>query len=137
MSFRLFKTTEKVKGTIARSLPVFFFLILTPALPAASQDAWSCEESAFYSVYEDPSLTEGKVTLSPKPLKWINANTIGFESIALERINPGSETYFNQASEASLHVYKTERPYLVVFTQPQVWMNKFGNLRVRFYRCTS
>jgi hypothetical protein len=130
------RVAEKVKGMFAVSLPVSLFLILTSALPAASQETWNCEETAFYGVHEDPSLTKGKATSSAKLLNWINTNTIGFESIALERINPDSETFFNQASESSLHVYQTERPYLVVLTQPQVWMNKFGNLRVRFYRCT-
>lgn len=130
------RMAENEKGMFASSLPVSLFLILTSALPAACQETWNCEETAFFGVYEDPSLTKGKATSSTKPLKWINANTIGFESIALERINPDSETFFNQASESSLHVYQTERPYLVVLTQPQVWMNKFGNLRVRFYRCT-
>ena len=136
MSFHPLKLAEKAKGMFAISLHFSFFLVLTSAIAAATEEAWTCEETAFYGVYEDTSRTNGEVTLRPKTLKWINENTIGFDSITLDRINPSSEIYFNQASESTLHVYQTERPYLVVLAQPQVWMNKFGNLRVRFYRCT-
>ena len=129
------RVAERIQGMAAGVLPVFLFLILMSALPAVSQETWNCEETVFYGVYEDPSLTKGKGKASAITLKWIDANTIGFESIALERMNPGSEIFFNQASESSLRVYQTERPYLVVLTQPQVWMDKFGNLRVRFFRC--
>jgi hypothetical protein len=136
MSFHPMRVVEKIQGMAAGMFAFFLSLMLTSAVPAASQETWNCEQTAFYGVYEDPSLTKGEATSSTKPLKWINANTIGFESLALERMNPGSETFFNQASESTLHVYQTERPYWVILTQPQVWMNKFGNLRVRFYRCT-
>lgn len=135
MSFHPMRVAEKIQGMAAGVLPVSLFLILTSALPAETQETWNCEETAFYGVYEDPSLTKGKGRSSAITLKWIDANTIGFESISLERMKSGSETFFNQASESSLRVYQTERPYLVVLTQPQVWMNKFGNLRVRFFRC--
>ena len=127
---------QKQQGMVIGTISAFLFLTLTSALPAKSQKNWNCEETAFYSVYEDTSLTESKKTSNTKTLKWIDTNTIGFESVSLKRINPNSETFFNQNSASSLHINQTERPYIVVLTQPQVWMNKFGNLRVRFYRCT-
>ena len=136
MSIHKRSPAEKPQGMAVGSISVFLFLTVASALPAQPQEIWSCEETAFYSVYEDISRTESKKTSNTKTLKWIDANTIGFESVSLERINPNSETYFSQNSGSSLHISQTEEPYIVVLTQPQVWMNKFGNLRVRFYRCT-
>lgn len=136
MSFLPMRVVEKTQGMATEVLSVSLFLMLPSTLAAETPETWNCEETAFNSVYEDPSLTMGKGTSRAQPLKWIGENTIGFESIALERVNPESETFFNQASGSSLRVYQAERPFLVVLTQPQVWMNKFGNLRVRFYRCT-
>jgi len=134
MDNHLKTAAEKFQGLVTGTISVFVFLTL--ALSAQAQENWTCEETAFYSVYEDISLTEGKQTSNTKTLKWVDANTIGFESLSLERIDPKSDTFFNQNSGSSLHIIQTEDPYLLVFTQPQVWMNKFGNLRVRFYRCT-
>lgn len=136
MNIYLKNVAEKVRGMVVGAISVFLFLSMTSVLPAKSQETWNCEETAFYSIYEDISRTESKGTSNIKTLKWIDANTIGFESISLKRINPNSETFFSQSSGSSLQINQTERPYLVVLTQPQVWMNKFGNLRVRFYRCT-
>ena len=121
---------------VVRTISMVLVVSISSALPAISQETWSCEETAFYSVYEDTTRTEGKATSNTKTLKWIDANTIGFESRSLKRIDPKAETYFSQSSGSSLQIIQTERPYLVVLTQPQVWMNTFGNLRVRFYRCT-
>lgn len=126
---------EKVQGFVAGVISTVVFFSMTLPLPAQSQETWNCEETALYNIYEDNLRTEFKENSNAKTLKWIDANTVGFESISLKRINPNSETYFSQSSGSSLQVYQTERPFLVVLTQPQVWMNKFGNLRVRFYRC--
>lgn len=136
MKFHTKNAAEKFKGTFVGTISVLLYFAMTSALPAESKETWNCEETAYYSVYEDISRTESKGTSNTKTLKWIDANTIGFESISLKRINPNSETFFNQSSGSSLKISQTERPYLLVLTQPQVWMNKFGNLRVRFYRCT-
>lgn len=122
----------RVTGTIF----AFMFLATSSALLAEPQEIWTCEETAYCSVYENTSRTEGKNHSIPQTLKWIDANTLAIESLSLSRIDPNSETFFNQSSGSSLQINQTERPYLVVLTQPQVWMNKFGNLRVRFYRCT-
>ncbi len=121
---------------VTAAISAFLFLAIISALPAKSQENWTCEETAYYSVYEDVSLTEGKNQSNKKTMKWIDANTIGIESLSLSRIDPNSDTFFNQSSGSSLYINKTESPYIAVLTQPQVWMNKFGNLRVRFYRCT-
>ena len=118
------------------AISVYLFFIMTSALSAESQETWNCEETAYYSVYEDISRTESKATPNTKTLKWNDTNTIGFEAISFMRINPSSETFFNLSSGSVLQINQTERPYFLVLTQPQVWMNKFGNLRVRFYRCT-
>ena len=135
MNTHLKNVAEKIHGMAIGVTSALLFFLMTSALPAQSQGAWNCEETAYYSIYEDVSRTESKETTNIKALKWIDANTIGFESISLKRIDPNSETYFSQSSGSSLQINQTERPYLVVLTQPQVWMNKFGNLRVRFYRC--
>lgn len=136
MNAHLRKITEKLQGTVVVTVSFFLFLTVTSALPAKSQGNWICEETAYHSVYEDVSLTEGKKTSNTKTLKWIDENTIGLESMSLSRIGPNSETFFNHSSGSSLYINQAERPHIVVLTQPQVWMNKFGNLRVRFYRCT-
>lgn len=136
MSIQIKNPTEKLHGMVVWTISVLLLLTMTSTLPAKPQENWNCEETAFYSVYEDISLTKSKKTSKTITLKWIDANTIGLESVSHKRINPNSETFFNQNSGTSLHINQTERPYVVVLTQPQVWMNKFGNLRVRFYRCT-
>ena len=136
MNIHLRNAAEKVQGTVIGSILLLSLFSMTSALPAKSQETWNCNETSYYSIYEDISRTEGKAASNTKTLKWIDANTIGFESISLERIRHNSETYFNQSSGSALQINQTERPYLVVLTQPQIWMNKFGNLRVRFYRCT-
>jgi hypothetical protein len=128
--------TEKSQGMVMGAISVYLFFIMTSALSAESQETWNCEETAYYSVYEDISRTESKATPNTKTLKWNDTNTIGFEAISFMRINPSSETFFNLSSGSVLQINQTERPYFLVLTQPQVWMNKFGNLRVRFYRCT-
>lgn len=136
MNIHLRNPPDKINNMVAMTT-FALFLFSTRAMAFANpQDTWNCEETAFYSIYEDISRTESRETSNAKTLKWIDADTIGFEAISLERAKPDSETYFNQNSGSSLQIIQTERPYLVVLTQPQVWMNKFGNLRVRFYRCT-
>ena len=127
---------QRMRGMAAGVISISFLFSVTSALPVESQEAWNCEETAFYSIYEDISRTKGKESSKPKALNWIDADTIGFESTSLKRVDPKSDTYFSQSSGAYLQINQTERPYLVVLTQPQIWMNKFGNLRVRFYRCT-
>ncbi|MDJ0995250.1 MAG: hypothetical protein QNI90_16855 [Dinoroseobacter sp.] len=136
MNFNSNKAAGKQKGMVTGAISAFLFLAMALALPAKSQETWTCEETAYYSVYEDVARTEGKSKSDIKTLKWIDENTVGIESLSLSRIDPNSETYFNQSSGSSLYINKAESPYIVVLTQPQVWMNKFGNLRVRFYRCT-
>ena len=125
------KLSEMVKGTISAIL----FLAMISVLPAKAQESWVCEETAFYSIYEDISRTEIRKTSKSRTLKWIDSNTIGLESILLKRVSPNSETFFHQSSGSYLYISRDEEPHMLVLTQPQVWMNKLGNLRVRFYIC--
>ena len=127
--------SENARGMVVAAIAILLIVSTAPALPEQPQEIWNCEETAFYSIYEDISRTESRGTSNSATLKWIDANTIGFVSSSFKRTDLKSGTYFSQSSESSLQVHDTERPYLVVLTQPQVWMNKFGNLRVRFYRC--
>jgi len=136
MNIHLKNAAEKLPGMATGVFSASLFLTMTSILVAQPQETWSCEETAYYSVYEDISRTESKKTLTSKALKWIDENTIGLESVLLVRTSPNSETFVNENSGSSLNINLTERPHIVVLTQPQVWMNKFGNLRVRFYRCT-
>jgi hypothetical protein len=46
-------------------------------------------------------------------LKWIDTNTIGLESILLERVSPNSETFFNQNSASYLYINRDEEPFVV------------------------
>lgn len=135
MNAHLMVAARKLQGIGVKTTFVSLFMMAALSLPAQSKGNWICEETTYYSIYEDISLTESKRTSNTKTLKWIDANTIGIESILLNRIDPNSETFFNQRSGSSVFINSAERPHIVVFTQPQVWMNKFGNLRVRFYRC--
>ena len=128
--------SENAQGMVVAAIAILLIVSTAPALPAQSQEIWNCEETAFYSIYEDISRTESRGTSNSATLKWIDASTIGFVSSSFKRKDLKSGTYFSQSSESSLQIHDTERPYLVVLTQPQVWMNQFGNLRVRFYRCT-
>lgn len=94
MKFHTKNAAEKFKGTFVGTISVLLYFAMTSALPTESKETWNCEETAYYSVYEDISRTESKGTSNTKTLKWIDANTIGFESISLKRINPNSETFF-------------------------------------------
>lgn len=126
----------KLLEILTGAMPTVLCLAMTSAFPAKAQESWICEETAFYSVYEDISRTESRNTSTSKTLKWIDTNTIGLESISLKRVSPKSETFFNKNSGSYVYINRNEEPHLVVLTQPQIWMNKFGNLRVRFYKCT-
>lgn len=125
----------KLLEMVKRTMSAILILAMTSALPAEAQENWICEETAFYSISEDISRTESRKTSTSTILKWIDTNTIGLESISLERVSPNSETFFNQNSGSYLYINRDEEPHVVVLTQPQIWMNKFGNLRVRFYKC--
>jgi hypothetical protein len=109
-------------------------LIFTPVAGASGQ--WSCVEMVRYSVYEDLDRLEGQAKEATKILDWIDPNTIGFDSLTHKRSGSKSNTFIYDATGSSVYINDKETPYLLVLTQPQTWMNKFGNLRVRFYRCS-
>ena len=113
---------------------ILCMLIFTPVAGASGQ--WSCVEMVRYSVYEDLDRLEGQAKETTKTLEWIDPNTIGFDSLTHKRSGTKSNTFIHDATGSSVYINDKETPYLLVLTQPQTWMNKFGNLRVRFYRCS-
>jgi hypothetical protein len=113
---------------------ILCMLILPPVAGASGQ--WSCVEMVRYSVYEDLDRLEGQIKETTKTLEWIDSNTIGFDSLTHKRSGSKSNTFIYDATGSSMYINDKETPYLLVLTQPQTWMNKFGNLRVRFYRCS-
>ena len=113
---------------------ILCMLIFTPVAGASGQ--WSCVETVRYSVYEDLDRLEGRAKEAAKMLEWIDPNTIGFDSLTHKRSGSKSNTFIYDATGSSVYINDKETPYLLVLTQPQTWMNKFGNLRVRFYRCS-
>lgn len=136
MNLHIKNAAKRPQRLVIQTISVSLLFAMTSALPAQSQENWNCEETAYYSIYEDPSRTDSRTTSNTKTLTWIDADTIGLESVSLKRIIPNTDTFFNEISGSTLQINQTERPAIVVLTQPQVWMNKFGNLRVRFYRCS-
>lgn len=122
-------------GTLQARLFLAFFLIMVPMLVKASE-VWLCTETAYFSIYEDVKRTEMRERKAIKHLRWIDMNTIGFDAITHRRNGPKSDTFTDQNTESAIYINDKEMPYMVVLTQPQVWMNKFGNLRLRFFRCS-
>lgn len=110
--------------------------ILNAPLAAQSTEEWECLETVMYSVYEDTSLTESKSKNQVKYLHWIDQDTIALEAHAHHRVGANSQVFLDLKTGSTIFLNEKEISPLVVLTQPQTWMNKFGNLRVRFYRCT-
>ena len=113
---------------------ILCMLIFTSVAGASGQ--WSCVETVRYSVDEELDQLEGYAKETTKTLEWIDSNTIGFDSLTHKRSGSKSKTFIYGATGSSVYINDQETPYLLVLTQPQTWMNKFGNLRVRFYRCS-
>jgi hypothetical protein len=103
----------KLLEMVKRTMSAILILAMTSALPAEAQENWICEETAFYSIYEDISRTESRKMSTSRILKWIDTNTIGLESILLERVSPNSETFFNQNSASYLYINRDEEPHIV------------------------
>ena len=73
-----------------KPLGVMGLLILCMMIFPSSADAterWLCEETAYYSIYEDVARLEGQTKQNAKILQWIDTNTIGLES-ATHKICP-------------------------------------------------
>ena len=114
-------------------------LILTTVFSSAyvgASDSWSCIQTTYYSIYEDIERAESQMTERATKLEWIDKDTIGFESFTHKRTSPTSNTFVFDNTGSSVFINDKETPHVVVVSQPQTWMNKFGNLRVRFYSCS-
>lgn len=113
-------------------------LILTTVFSSAyvgASDSWSCIQTAYHSIYEDTERSESRMTERATKLKWMDKDTIGFESFTHKRTSPTSNTFVFDNTGSSVFINDKETPHVVVLSQPQTWMNKFGNLRVQFYSC--
>lgn len=103
---------------------------------SATEVSWSCYETIYHSIHESTDLTESRVQKNVQKLDWIDKNTIGFQSLTLRRSNQKTDAFIrNDGDFKALYINDREVPYLVILIEPQTWMNTFGNLRVRFYRC--
>ena len=60
-------------------------------------------------------------------LEWIDKDTIGFESFTHKRTSATSNTFVFDNTGSSVFINDKETPHVVVLSQPQTWMNKFGN----------
>jgi len=103
---------------------------------SANEVSWSCYETIYHSIHESTDLTESRVQKNVQKLDWIDKNTIGFQSLTLRRSNQQTDAFIrNDGDFKALYINDREVPHLVILIEPQTWMNTFGNLRVRFYRC--
>ena len=119
------------------TLPIIgFFLACFSQFANGVQPPWSCLEAAHHSIYESTEPTDSRLEQTPQSLEWINQDTIGFHSFILRRSSQQSDAFVkNEGDFKALYINDKEVPSLVVLIEPQTWMNKFGYLRVRFYRC--
>lgn len=120
---------------LCAGLILTWFLTIIPSLTKASEN-WLCEETAYVNIFEDVERIELRERKATESLRWIDTNNIGFDAIIHRRNDPKSETFTNQNTGSVIYINDKEMPHMVVLAQPQVWMNKFGNLRVRFFRCS-
>ena len=118
---------------------LLFGLLLTLAInigEAKADTQWSCLLTMSFVLDEEGQRLGEEVAKTTKALKWIDEDSVGFNSLKLERSGSRSNTFVHDSSGSSVYLNDKERPYLLVFTQPQTWMNKFGYLRVSFFRCS-
>lgn len=118
---------------------LLFGLVLTLAInigEAKADTQWSCLLTMSFVLDEEGQRLGEEVAKTTKALKWIDEDSVGFNSLKLERSGNRSNTFVHDSSGSSVYLNDKERPYLLVFTQPQTWMNKFGYLRVSFFRCS-
>lgn len=125
---------QAIRTVCAIVVPIIY--IWNAPLAAQSPEEWECLETVMYSVYEDTSLTESKSKKHIKYLHWIDQDTVVLEALAHHRLSANSQVFQDLKTASTIYMSEKEIPPLVVLMQPQTWMNKFGNLRVRFYRCT-
>ena len=113
------------------------FLTLVINIGEAKADTqWSCLLTMSFVLDEEGQRLGEEVAETTQALEWIDRDSVGFYSLKLERSGSRSNTFVHDSSGSSVYLNDKERPYLLVFTQPQTWMNKFGYLRVSFFRCS-
>lgn len=132
--------TQTVAKTTKKA-PIILFLIalslgFNSQFVSAAEPIWSCQETIYHSIHESTELTESRVQKNPQKLHWLDPNTIGFQSLTLRRSGQRSDAFIRDDGDFNaLYINDREVPHLVLLIEPQTWMNTFGNLRVRFYRC--
>ena len=127
---------QMTKGAYITPCIIILFLCCWPQFASAAETAWSCKETIYHNIHESTELTESRVQKNVQKLDWIDKNTIGFQSLTLRRSNQQADAFIrNDGDFKALYINDREVPHLVILIEPQTWMNTFGNLRVRFYRC--
>jgi hypothetical protein len=131
-----FALTTTKRATYSIPSICALFLVFFSQLVNATEANWSCLETSYHSIYESTEGTQSRVDQNRKDLQWINQDTIGFQSFTLRRSDHRSNIFVNDDGDVkTVYINDKETPYLIALMEPQTWMNKFGHLRVRFYRC--
>ena len=113
------------------------FVFCCSQFASGTEAVWSCKETIYHNIYESTELTDSRVEQNLQNLKWINQDTITFQSFTLRRSSEKSAAFIKDDGDfKTVFINNKETPYLVLLIEPQTWMNKFGQLRVRFYRCS-
>lgn len=124
------------KGAYITPCIIILFLCCWPQFASAAETAWSCKETIHHNIYESAEFTDSQVEQNTQRLEWINQDTIGFKSFNLRRSSEKSDAFvIDDGDFKAVFMNDKEVPHLVVLMESQTWMNKFGYLRVRFYRC--
>ena len=125
------------KQSVMKRVLVCLVLILAANSNIANAGTtWSCRQTMSFAIDEEGQRLGEEVAETTQALEWIDQDSVGFYSLKLERSGSRSNTFVHDISGSSVYLNDKERPYLLVFTQPQTWMNKFGYLRVSFFRCS-
>ena len=125
------------KGAYITPSIIILFLCCWPQFASAAETVWFCKETIHHNIHESTELTDSQVEQNTQRLEWINQDTIGFQSFTLRRSSEKSAAFVKDDGDfKTVFINNKETPYLVLLIEPQSWMNKFGQLRVRFYRCS-
>ena len=119
-----------------RVLVCFALILATNSYGASAGSTWSCLQTMSYAIDEGGQRLGAEVAKTTQVLEWIDQDSISFNAFKMERGGNPSNTFVHNSSGSSVYLNDKERPYLLVLTQPQTWMNKFGYLRVSFFRCS-
>ena len=119
-----------------RVLVCFVLILAANPYTASAGTTWSCRQTMSFAIDEEGQRLGEEVAKTNRALEWIDQDFVGFNSLKLERSGNRSNTFVHDSSGSSVYLNDKERPYLLVLTQPQTWMNKFGYLRISFFRCS-